>query len=52
MRDLSRGHVLLFALLFLTLFASLFTGVVQVHRRNMMHHRVAAYQAATRPAVN
>jgi hypothetical protein len=52
MRDLSRGHVLLFALLFLALFASLFAGVVQVHRRNMMHHTVAAYPAAIRPAVN
>jgi hypothetical protein len=52
MRDLSRGHVLLFALLFLTLFASLFAGVVQVHRRNMMHHAVTAYPTATRPAVN
>jgi hypothetical protein len=52
MRDLSRGHVLLFALLFLTLFASLFAGVVQVHRRNMMHHTVAAYPGAAQPAVN
>ena len=37
MRDLSRGHLLLFALLFLTLFAALFAGVIQIHKRNVRH---------------
>jgi hypothetical protein len=45
MRDLSRSHVLLFALLFLALFAALFAAVVQVHRRDTMRHRIATYPA-------
>ncbi|HEX6772251.1 MAG TPA: hypothetical protein VF126_09520 [Acidobacteriaceae bacterium] len=50
MRDLSRKHILAFALLFVALFAVLFAGVVQVHNRNMQRHATAHYAPATQPA--
>ena len=37
MRDLSRKHLLAFALLFVALFAVLFAGVVEVHSRNIAY---------------
>jgi hypothetical protein len=50
MRDLSRKHLLAFALLFVALFAVLFAGVVEVHSRNMQHHASAHYVPATQVA--
>jgi hypothetical protein len=49
MRDLSRKHLLAFALLFVALFAVLFAGVVEVHSRNMQRHG-AHYVPATQVA--
>lgn len=50
MRDLSRNHVLLFALFFLALFAALFFGVVQVHKRAALRHSTASYTPQAAPA--
>jgi hypothetical protein len=50
MRDLSLKHILAFAALFITLFAVLFAGVVQVHNRNMQRHATAHYTPAAQPA--
>jgi hypothetical protein len=50
MRDLSRKHILAFALLFVALFAVLFASVVQVHSRNMQQHATAHYVPAAQAA--
>jgi hypothetical protein len=50
MRDLSRKHLLAFAVFFIALFAILFAGVVQVHNRNMQRHATAHYAPATQVA--
>jgi hypothetical protein len=50
MRDLSRKHLLAFALLFVALFAALFAGVVEVHSRNMQRHAIAHYVPAAQAA--
>jgi hypothetical protein len=50
MRDLSRKHILAFALLFVALFAVLFASVVQVHNRNMQRNATAHYAPVSQPA--
>jgi hypothetical protein len=51
MRDLSRKHLVAFAIFFIAFFAILFVGVVQVHNRNMQRHATAHYApAAQQPA--
>ena len=47
MRDLSRKHLVAYALFFVALFVVLFAGVVQVHNRNMQRHASAHYAPAT-----
>jgi hypothetical protein len=47
MRDLSRNHLLAFAIFFIALFTILFAGVVLVHNRNMQRHATAHYTPAT-----
>jgi hypothetical protein len=47
MRDLSHKHILAFAIFFIALFAILFAGVVQVHKRNMQGHDTAHYAPPT-----
>jgi hypothetical protein len=50
MRDLSRNHLLAFAIFFIALFAVLFAGVVQVHNRNVQRHATAHYAPAKQVA--
>jgi hypothetical protein len=50
MRDLSRNHLLAFAIFFIALFAILFAVVVQVHNHNMQRHATAHYAPATQAA--
>ncbi len=52
MRDLSRNHILLFAVFFLALFAALFFGVVQAHKRLAQGHNTASYTPATTTSTN
>jgi hypothetical protein len=46
MRDLSHKHILAFVVFFIALFAILFAGVVQVHKRNVQRHATAHYTPA------
>jgi hypothetical protein len=50
MRDLSRKHLLAFAIFFIALFTILFAGVIQVHNRNMQRHATAHYAPASQAA--
>ena len=51
MSDLSHKHILAFVVFFIALFAILFVGVVQVHKRNIQRHATAHYAPTTASAV-